>query len=133
MRELGLLVDSLEIFEKFITDVMEAERIIIFGASGGGRRAIKILEELGKKPMYFVDNDSSKWGGKVEGIKVLSPSELKRIDFDIIVVASSIGEAEIISQLEEMGYEGKTYTLAFVRLLLWAKRFFRKLKVYFFE
>ncbi len=43
MRELGLLVDSLEIFEKFITDVMEAERIIIFGASGGGRRAIKYL------------------------------------------------------------------------------------------
>ncbi len=81
--------------------------------------------------MYFVDNDSSKWGGKVEGIKVLSPSELKRIDFDIIVVASSIGEAEMISQLEEMGYEEKTYTLAFVRLLLWIKRFLSKIRKYF--
>ena len=39
MSELGLLVDSLELLEKFITDVMEAEKIVIFGASGGGKRA----------------------------------------------------------------------------------------------
>ncbi|MCD6364168.1 MAG: hypothetical protein J7M13_09275 [Synergistetes bacterium] len=94
---------------------------------------MEILKELNKEPIYFVDNDSSKWGKTVEGIKVLPPSELKRIDFDIIVVASSVGEADIVSQLEKMGYEEKTYTLAFARLLLWAKRFFGKLRKYFLE
>ncbi len=50
--------------------------IILFGVkSWPARHALEGLKRLGLEPQAFIDNDSSLWNTKVDGIPVLSPKE----------------------------------------------------------
>lgn len=64
-----------------------AETIIIYGCGCYGKRSKKVLELCGYKVFSFVDSNRQKWGTEVEGIKVISPNELKNYPNSIIVVA----------------------------------------------
>lgn len=52
-----------------------AERIVLFGAGGLGRRTLAGLRKLGKPPLAFADNNKAAWGSTIEGVPVLSPQE----------------------------------------------------------
>lgn len=76
--------------------------IIYFGAAGGGRA---YSHHSGQLPNFFVDNDSSKWGTKLLGINIESPSFLSTLDFndlDKIVITSGYIKS-IFPQLIEIG------------------------------
>jgi FlaA1/EpsC-like NDP-sugar epimerase len=49
--------------------------IIIFGAS---TRGVYVLDKLKDKynVVAFTDNDSNKWGNKIQGIEIINPKEL---------------------------------------------------------
>lgn len=72
-------------------------RIVIFGASKGGER---FLRRCGDQydAVAFCDNDAAKAGTQIEGIEVVRPVDLSRIDFDRIIIASMYGN-EIRNQL----------------------------------
>lgn len=53
--------------------------------------------------LYFVDNDCSKQGKSFYGKKVISPKEIKNIDYEVIIVCVRKGD-EIVNQLtHDMG------------------------------
>ena len=80
-----------------------ARNIIIFGASLGGKRALRHLKK-GDKAIFFSDNDSKKFGTFLSDLEIIAPKDIILKDFDIILIASSYVD-EIFSQLVEMGIE----------------------------
>lgn len=57
---------------------MSENKIVLYGAGACGRYAIKHLATKGIIPVALVDSDSSKWGTRVEGLKVMSPEDADR-------------------------------------------------------
>ena len=78
-------------------------KIYIFGTGSTGRRIygeIKNSAEI----LGFLDNDSTKWGGEIEGIPIIGDGEAVRdVDYDEIVVCSLPGMKAIHKQLIEIG------------------------------
>lgn len=71
--------------------------VIIFGA---GKKGLKLLEKLDRNAVvFFVDNDKNKWGGKIEGIEIISFEKLLEIyeEYDVIL---STDLNEMIRELE---------------------------------
>lgn len=80
------------------------EEIVIFGASGGAVKVAKTLKCLGIDFLYFVDNDSRKWGTTLEGRQVNTPERLRKEKCRILIASDY--QAEIEEQLSEMGLLG---------------------------
>lgn len=77
------------------------KKLIIFGASGGAVKVIKTLKGIGVPISSLTDNDSKKWGSIVEGIAVINPNELKKIECNILIASDYQEEIEV--QLLSMG------------------------------
>lgn len=75
--------------------------ISIFGAGEYGLKVYSNLLKYGIHVNYFIDNDSSKWGNKSEGIPIIGPSSLTKEHF--ILIASS-WFFEISEELQRLGY-----------------------------
>ena len=66
-------------------------KTLIFGTGSTGRR---IYEEIKNSTQIvgFLDNDSTKWGGEIEGVPIIGNGEaVKDIEYDEIVVCSLPG------------------------------------------
>lgn len=50
-------------------------RIVLFGAGNLGRKALRCLRSAGIEPLAFADNNQARWGGDVDGLRVLSPAD----------------------------------------------------------
>ncbi len=50
-------------------------RIVLFGAGNLGRKALRCLRSAGIEPLAFADNNQTRWGGEVDGLRVLSPAD----------------------------------------------------------
>lgn len=76
--------------------------VIIFGIAGTGQ---KIYNQIKKEEnvIYFTDNNEKMWGNEYDGIKIISPQELPKIDFDYIHIGSMCGLKAISEQLKDMG------------------------------
>jgi FlaA1/EpsC-like NDP-sugar epimerase len=77
--------------------------MIIFGASKAGQLAYWTLKDLGEV-IGFCDNDGSKWGTTMDGIKIISPSELYNLcskNKEVEVIISSSYSKEIALQLQD--------------------------------
>lgn len=79
------------------------ERIVIFGASGGGIKVAQTLKSFDVDFYCFLDNDRKKWGTKALGTekKIYSPDILWENNYRIIIASEH--QAEIEAQLEQMG------------------------------
>lgn len=75
--------------------------IILFGAGRAGALAYEFYRKS-CNIAAFADNDSTKHGQTVEGLKILPPNSLLNYDFDAIKIASQY-KYEIFSQLRELG------------------------------
>ena len=53
----------------------KADRLVLCGSGGLGRKTLYGLRLVGIEPLAFTDNDARKWGQKIEGIEILSPEE----------------------------------------------------------
>lgn len=76
------------------------ENIIIFGAS---TRGIFVYEKLKHTfcIKYFCDNDSSKFNKTISGITIISPDQLKDLEYKVII--ASMYHEEISNQLMSIG------------------------------
>nr|WP_296459481.1 glycosyltransferase family 4 protein [uncultured Acetatifactor sp.] len=86
---------------------MQTDRksIIVFGA---GKTAIKQYEWAafaGYQVLFYVDNDSAKWGKAIGSLLVYSPAILN--EYNCTIVFQDLYGKEIESQLEEMSYRGR--------------------------
>ena len=81
---------------------------IIFGVGDYGKRAYKGLKEFYNIDIVaFADNDSSKWGSEVYGVKVIDPKSILNLDYDKVFVStvSTTAIIEICHQLSCIGIE----------------------------
>lgn len=76
-------------------------RVLIFGASVGGRRCFQTLSE-DRQAIAFIDNDPKKEGMRICGLPVYSPEQIFNLEFSEVLVASVHADA-IIRQLEGLG------------------------------
>ncbi len=84
--------------------------LVIYGAGSLGRKTAAGLRALGASPLALADNNRDLWGRHVEGIPVVSPSEIvRRFGSKVVVVVAvwSPGPDRrlplIRGQLESMG------------------------------
>lgn len=76
-------------------------RIVIFGASTGGERALRSLS----RPLVavaFCDNDRGKRGTEFHSLPVVGPDELGSLPHDRVLIASRY-YADIFNQLVDLG------------------------------
>lgn len=75
------------------------EQVIIYGAGNTGKGAYYLLKTK-YECLFFVDSDSSKWGEKIDGLEIQSPTILKDIK-DVTVIIASIFWREIAESLSK--------------------------------
>jgi len=90
---------ELKTFEEYLSD----NEVIVFGASGGGRKALKTLKRLGISVKFFLDNDPLKTGKEIEGIPIKHPSQVDFSKLKRKILIASMWREEIAKQLEGYG------------------------------
>lgn len=61
------------------------EKVICFGAAGGGKRLFNEISEK-YEIIAFTDNDKNKIGKTINGIAIYSVDECLKMDWDIVVI-----------------------------------------------
>lgn len=75
------------------------KRVVIFGAGGTGQRVYNSIKKEAEV-VFFVDNDSKKWGGTYDNVEIKSPKALLEDDsYDVIEMGTLMGLREIQEQL----------------------------------
>ncbi len=93
-----------------------SKNIVIFGASNAGRTVKFRLGQLGKSASFFIDNSLTKQGQFIEGLMVYDVERSLGSEGMYIVIASTVGNEEIIFQLENIGLK-EYYDFLFYRKL----------------
>jgi FkbM family methyltransferase len=55
-----------------------ANQLVLFGAGEFGKWTLARLRKAGIEPLCFTDNNVARWGSRVQGVEVLSPSDAVR-------------------------------------------------------
>lgn len=80
------------------------DKIIIWGTGSRAERNYNIAEKCGilnnSEIIAFIDNNSKKWGTKIEGIPIINPFEILNTQYDYICIWSTYKQ-EILKQMEE--------------------------------
>ncbi len=77
-------------------------KVYIFGTGKLYKRYMHLFESM--DVLGFVDNNPDKWGLELNGRKIMSPSELQKVDFDYVFLLS-IYYNDMRNQLLEMGVD----------------------------
>lgn len=77
------------------------DKVIIFGASDTGRRIYHDIKDE-RDILFFVDEDSSKWGTLVEGIVVKEPDSIINVEYDFIYVGVLTYYYEVMQYLKKI-------------------------------
>ena len=77
------------------------DRVIIFGAGGAGRDAIRVLRQKNIDVMFVCDNDLSKHGTCVEGVKVCPAKILRDYQKEVVLIASDFAREIGLQRSEE--------------------------------
>ncbi|MED3843649.1 hypothetical protein P9213_01365 [Geobacillus stearothermophilus] len=102
-----------------LDDKLKNKKVVLFGTGEAGKLTYHIMEQLLLSVEYCVDNDSSKWGLKFNGIEIRNPDILlKESKSAIFVLISSSFGKEISQQLDRMGFvEGIHYYSLFDNII----------------
>lgn len=92
--------------------VQNNRKVVVFGASQSGNKAMRRLEDFGIIIEGFTDNNSKKWGKQFSGKPVLPPEEIFRDKDSYLIIISSVYEDEIMQQCMDAGMDkGSVYIL----------------------
>ncbi len=93
------------------------KKIVLWGATSFGEDILKVCRRIYNiEVVAFCDNNNTKWGNKISGVKVVSPTELVKIDSTIkeldVIITSTVETSynAISTQLDNMGINN--YTIA---------------------
>ncbi len=86
--------------------IMAKKQVLIYPASGSG---LKVAYHLSNEyeVIAFVDKSEKYKGILWGGHKVVEPSEIKKIDYDLIIISMAWHEANIRNQLLQLGVDEK--------------------------
>ena len=90
--------------------------VVLFGAGPNGRAVQRYLTGLGAHIVAFVDNNSAKWGQRMEGVPVMAPQEILG-DMPVFIAARH-AVLPIRRQLNGMGIRNLSFDAFFVSTTL---------------
>lgn len=79
-------------------------KVLIFGASEGGRKVVDMLREDNVEVLAYIDNDEEKVRKKLNGKEVILPEKISEFNYDYILIASMYFN-EIFDQLANLGID----------------------------
>ena len=77
--------------------------IIIFGCGFVGQKAYDYLNNE-YNIIAYADNDSNKWGNRINGIEVVSPRQIDSCSNYTVIIAVAKEEDVIVAQLRQIGF-----------------------------
>lgn len=77
-------------------------RLLVFGCGEMSKRIYKYISKTRNKVLYYIDNDSAKWGRHIFGKEIISPDIIKNLNYDYILIASVYWK-EMRGQLLNLG------------------------------
>ena len=102
------------------------KRAVIFGAGGTGQRVYNSIKHE-MEVVFFVDNDSTKWGCCYDGIEIRSPQALTdQTQYDVIEMGTMMGLHEIQEQLAGEGIGIRKLHKTYAEVAVYARIFFLK-------
>lgn len=85
----------------------------MFGAAGNGQRLYhKVCQRY--EVVAYTDNDAQKWGEECNSVEIISPQELIKLSFDVVVITSMPGLESIKKQVISMGIDENRIDDSFV-------------------
>lgn len=81
-------------------------KVVIFGASGGGRAVLKACMGMGINVVAFCDNDEKKQGNGFMDKPVIPPSKIERYTLDGIIIGSAVYQEDIYRQIKGLKDKG---------------------------
>ena len=76
--------------------------VMIFGATDTGKRIYEEIKDE-NRVAAFVDEDSSKWGAKIDDIEVKAPAEIPDMQFDYLYIGVLTYYRQVRALLKSMG------------------------------
>ena len=64
--------------------------ILVFGAGNNAKEIRKYIDKRKNRILYYIDNDSGKWGKRVFGKKIAAPDMIQNLEYDF-----KIGRAHV--------------------------------------
>ncbi len=92
------------------------DRYAVFGCGVCFRELKKILGKADVKIVQLWDNDRNKWGTVIDGIVVGKPEEMS-LDQDMVIIASTVYEKEIETQLMDKGFQKNQHYLPYSEVI----------------
>ncbi len=87
---------------------------ILFGYGRQGKACARLLLSAGIRIKCIVDNDSEKWGGEINGVRVCKPETIMRESGKCIIVTPSFDYEEAIkAQIHEMHLDEKNEIISY--------------------
>lgn len=81
------------------------KKVVVFGASQSGNKAMRRLEDFSIIIEGFTDNNTKKWGKQFSGKPVFPPEEIFRDKDSYLIIISSVYEDEIMKQCIDAGMD----------------------------
>lgn len=78
-------------------------KIVIFGTGSVARALLAYPLRANHSVVSVVDNDANKWGTEFFGYPIESPVVISQVEYDIVLLALTIGFREVRKQLLDMG------------------------------
>jgi hypothetical protein len=78
-------------------------KVVIWGAGGTGKEILSEIRKTDSVVVGFIDINPLKWGGGGDGIAVFSPTQLKDLKYDSIIIGTTTNPHEIKEQLISEG------------------------------
>jgi len=83
---------------------------ILFGCGELGRATLSFLRNAGMSVLAFCDNNPKRWGSRVDGVPVISPTEgAERCGGSTLLVMTVFTNAPMRKQLESMGVKALSF------------------------
>lgn len=86
----------------FKNEILNGRKLVMFGAGERSSAVVSTLRENGIEPYCICDNDISKWGKRVGGVKIVSPDEVEGKEIFYIASVVPYFYEEIKRQLGPM-------------------------------
>lgn len=77
------------------------KKLVIWGTGKTAMDFVKKIDMTKNAIIAFVDNNEAKWGATNAGIGIISPNELKLIEYDLLIICSQF-KNEIMAQCIQM-------------------------------
>jgi SAM-dependent methyltransferase len=79
-------------------------RVILFGAGNLLEQSISYLDKKRVSIVAIADNDNKKWGGMFQNIDIISPADICKYEYDLIIISNSQYYKDIEKQLHSLKF-----------------------------